>query len=67
MLNANYENYELLICLQIGDIQFFKYSYMLLTIVFLLWLFSLYLGTNRDEQMEMTSESNGKTQSRSKQ
>lgn len=60
------KGYKLLICLQIGDIQFCKYSYLLVAVAFLFWLFSLYMGTNRDEQMEMTSESNDKTQGRSK-
>lgn len=61
------EDCKLLIYLQIGDIPFCKYSYLLVPVIFLLWLFGLYMGTNKDEQMEMTSESNDKTQRRSKQ
>lgn len=59
--------YKLLIRLQIEDVQFCEYSYLLITVVFLLLLFSLYMGTNRDERMVMTSESNDKTQGKSKQ
>lgn len=52
------KSYKLLICLQIGDNQFCKHSYLLVTVLFFfLWLFSPYRGANRDEQMEMTSES----------
>lgn len=67
MLNADDEKlYKLLICLQIGDITFCKYFCLLVTVV-VLWLFLLYMGTNGDERMEMISESNDKTQRRSKQ
>lgn len=60
------KSYKLLIRLQIGGIKFCKYFCLFVTLA-LLWLFILYMGTNGDEQMEMISESNDKTQRRSKQ
>lgn len=60
------KSYKLLICLQIGSIKFCKYFCLFVTAA-LLWLFILYTGTNGDAQMEMISESNDKTQRRSKQ